>query len=142
MRNSLIFTSIEAFFCGYQYLTDKTLQNLLKIQNLSKVITKSKKTAVSGICDLIKKGPNIKTLYVNINFITKKTIEAFTERANNNQKIQYKFSRYYKFAFRALKPLYNSNGIYCNLLVSDTRLKYISLISRITITCILIFLIF
>ena len=62
------------------------------MQNLSKVYINSHKITDSGICDLIKKSPNIKTLYVNNSFINEKTIEAFTERANNNQKIQYKFS--------------------------------------------------
>jgi hypothetical protein len=93
------------------------------MQNLSKVITNSKKTTDSGICDLIKMSPNIKTLYVNEIYINNKTIEAFTERANNNHKIQYKFSRYHTISdcYSDNKSHFNICGIFQNLLISGFR---------------------
>ncbi len=39
------------------------------------------------ISDLIKNNTNIKTLLIDNSFINEKTIEAFTERTNTNQKL-------------------------------------------------------
>jgi hypothetical protein len=85
---------LKSFSCDGFFITDKTLHNLSKMQNLSKVCISSRKISDSGICDLIKKSPNIKTLYISNSFINKKTIEVFTERANNNPKIRYKFCNF------------------------------------------------
>jgi hypothetical protein len=72
-------------------VTDKTLENLAKMKNLTKLFINCEKTTISGIQKFIKNSPQIKTIHSNDRTISKKTIDAFIERANNNEKIKYEF---------------------------------------------------
>jgi hypothetical protein len=72
-------------------VTDNTLENLAKIQNLTKLFINCNKITISGIQKFIKNSPQIKTIHSNDRTISKKTIDAFIKRANNNEKIKYEF---------------------------------------------------
>jgi hypothetical protein len=76
---------------SYHCVNDKTLENLAKMQNLIKLSINCKKITISGIEKLIKNSPQIKTIHSNDRTISKRTIDAFIERANQNEKIKYQF---------------------------------------------------
>jgi hypothetical protein len=72
-------------------ITNKTMINLAKLQNLFKLEIRSNIT-VSGVCEFIKISPNIKTIILNETYLDEKIIEALIERAKNNPKLKYEFT--------------------------------------------------
>ncbi len=77
---------------SYHCVNDKTLENLAKMQNLTQLSINCEKIIISGIEKFIKNSPQIKTVYSNDRTISKRTIDAFIERANQNEKIKYEFT--------------------------------------------------
>jgi hypothetical protein len=62
------------------FVTDKTLENLAKMQNLTQLFINCEKITISGIQKFIKNSPQIKKIHSNDRTISKKTIVAFVEK--------------------------------------------------------------
>jgi hypothetical protein len=75
----------------YYGITDESVQQLSKLQNLIQLHVSSGQMTSSGVKDFIENSPNIKKLELCDKYINDITIEAFIKRANLKPKISFKF---------------------------------------------------
>jgi hypothetical protein len=72
-------------------ITDKTLQSLAQMKELSKLRLIASELTDSGVCNFIKNSPNIKSIQLYNNFINETTVKAFIERSKTKPKVKFEF---------------------------------------------------
>jgi hypothetical protein len=81
----------ETNYNKFDFTSNEMLEKIAKMQTLSKLRLRYHKESDTGICDLIKNSPKLKTIELNDKHINDITIEAFVEKALNDPKTYYKF---------------------------------------------------
>jgi hypothetical protein len=87
---TLNLTKLEIYL-GIHDISDEPFEKLAKMKRLSKLLLDFKSEFDSGICQLIKNSPKLKTIELNDKHMNETTIKAFVEKALNNPKTYYKF---------------------------------------------------
>jgi hypothetical protein len=77
------------------FLKSESLSKLSEMKRLSVLRLFSEFMTNSGICQLIKNSPKLKTLELNDKHINETTITAFIEKASSNPKTFFKFLSQY-----------------------------------------------
>jgi hypothetical protein len=83
-------TKLQINHC-FSGINDETLEKLSQMKTLTELCFGFEEITDAGICHLIKNISKLKTIYVTNKHINETTINAFTEIALNNPKINYKF---------------------------------------------------